>query len=270
MFKADLHCHTTFSDGTMTPLELLHCAKETGLSGIAITDHDTIDAYTQAIPAAKELGILLGCGVEFSCMYRKTSVHVLAYDFTLNHLDIATLCLRHHKRRTLRNQIILGKLSRLSMPILEEELVSIGKRSLGRPHIAQLMVKKGYVSSIKEAFNRYIGDGKSCFDPGVAISVEETIEIIHQAGGKAFIAHPHLLQGASRIRELLQLPFDGLECYYARFPKEHEKRWLNIAKEKGWLISGGSDFHGSVKEYIHLGSSWVDEESFYKIFQHLL
>ena len=270
MFRADLHCHTTFSDGTMTPEELLHCAKEQGLSGISITDHDTIDAYPQAAIIAKELNILLGSGVEFSCVFRGLSVHILGYDFDLQHPSIENLCRRHQQRRTLRNKAILEKLSRLSMPILEEELLAIGQRTVGRPHIAYLMVKKGYVNSIRDAFSRYIGDGKPCFDPGTGISVEETIETIHQARGKAFVAHPHLLEGASKIKELLKLPFDGIECHYARFGPEREKRWVKIAKEKGWLISGGSDFHGAVKDYIQLGCSWVDEESFHKIFQHLI
>lgn len=270
MFRADLHCHTTFSDGTMTPFELLSEAKEKGLNGISITDHDTIDAYPEAVVAAKELGISLGSGVEFSCTYRNLSVHVLAYDFDLKEPGIQNLCYRHQQRRTLRNKAILEKLSRLSMPITEEELLAIGQRTVGRPHIGQIMMKKGYVLSIKEAFVRYIGDGKPCFDPGIGISVEETLNIIHQGRGKAFIAHPHLLEGASKIKGLLQLPFDGIECYYARFPLEQEKRWTTIAEEKRLLISGGSDFHGSIKDYNRLGSSWINEEHFLKIFQHPL
>lgn len=270
MFRADLHTHSTCSDGTMSPEELLRHAKEIGLSGLSITDHDTIEAYVQAPSIAKDLGIILGTGIEFSCVFRKMSVHVLGYDFDLNNLAIQELCQRHQKRRSLRNRAILQKLSRLGMPIFEEELLKIGEKTLGRPHIAQLMVQKGYASSIKEAFNRFIGDGKPCYDAGEGISVEETISIIHQGGGKAFIAHPHLLEHANRIRELLKLPFDGIECHYAKFPADQEKRWIQAAKERGWLMSGGSDFHGSVKDYIQLGCSWVGEEDFYKIFQHPL
>jgi predicted metal-dependent phosphoesterase TrpH len=268
MFRADLHCHTTFSDGTMTPAELLRHAKEIGLSGISITDHDTIDAYSQAVPLAKELGILLGSGVEFSCVFQKMSVHILGYDFDLDSPAIAKLCARHEQRRLARNKAILDNLSRLGMPILQEELAMASEKTVGRPHIAKLMVEKGYVGSIKEAFNQYIGDGKLCYDPGEGISVEETIEIIHRAKGKAFIAHPHLLNHSRKIKELLKYPFDGIECYYAKFPIEQEQRWLNTAAQKGWLVSGGSDFHGSVKEFIQLGCAWVSEENFHKIFQH--
>lgn len=267
MFRADLHCHSTFSDGTFTPEQLLRHAKEVGLSALSITDHDTIEAYTVAPPIAKELGLLLGSGVEFSTMFRGMSIHVLGYDFDLESPEIHALCARHQKRRHDRNKRILERLSRLSMPIYEEELLAMGERSLGRPHIAQLMIKKGYVSTIREAFNLYIGDGKPCFDPGEGISTEETLAIIRKGGGKSFLAHPHLLEHANKIKELLKLPFDGIECHYARFTPDKEKRWIKIAQEKGWLISGGSDFHGSVKEYISLGCSWVNEETFNKIFQ---
>jgi predicted metal-dependent phosphoesterase TrpH len=156
------------------------------------------------------------------------------------------------------------------MPILEEDLLRIGERTVGRPHIAKLMVEKGYVNSIKEAFNLYIGDGKPCYEPGEGISVQETLEIIHRGRGKAFIAHPHLLDRSRKIKELLKCSFDGIECHYAKFLPDQGRQWIQIAKERGWLISGGSDFHGSAKDYIQLGCSWIDEENFHKIFQHLL
>jgi predicted metal-dependent phosphoesterase TrpH len=251
----------------MTPSELLYHAKAVGLQGISITDHDTIEAYTTAPQIAKELGLLLGNGVEFSSYFQNFSVHILGYDFDLSSPEIQKLCERHQNRRVKRNKSILEKLSRLSMPLLEEELLAMGERSIGRPHIAKLMIQKGYVSTIKEAFNLYLGDGRPCFDSGEVVSSEETIAVIHQGGGKAFVAHPHLLEHANYIKKLLKLPFDGLECYYGRFSLEQEKRWLKIAQEREWLISGGSDFHGPSKEYIQLGCAWVGEEHFHKIFQ---
>ena len=270
MFRADLHCHSTMSDGTFTPRELLVHAKEIGLSGISITDHDTVDAYLEAPQIAKKLGLKLGCGAEFSCTFKEMSVHLLAYDFDLKSAPIRELCQRHQERRVERNRIILEKLSRLSMPVFEEELQRFGARTVGRPHIALLMIEKGYVSSIRDAFQRYLGDDKPCYYPGKTISVEETIQIIHQSSGKAFIAHPHLLEGASKIRELVKLPIDGIECHYARFTPNQEKRWIKIADEKGLLKSGGSDFHGKMKDYISLGCSWVDEETFNQIFERPL
>lgn len=269
MFRADLHCHTTFSDGTFTPEELLCHAKEIGLSGLAITDHDTIDAYTVAPKIAKELGLKLGSGAEFSCHFKQKNVHILAYDFDLKSESIRSLCLRHIERRRMRNLEILEKLSRMSMPIFEEELQAISQKSIGRPHIAHLMVQKGYVSSITQAFALYLGDQCPCYSAGKPIAAEETIDVIHAAGGKAFIAHPHLIKRMSEIKALLELPFDGIECYYGNFRKDQERRWIQIAEERHLLKSGGSDFHGTDKDYLRFGSSWVDEETFNLIFQNL-
>ncbi|MES2121498.1 MAG: PHP domain-containing protein [Chlamydiota bacterium] len=267
MFRADLHCHTSKSDGSLTPSKLLTLAKEIGLSGICITDHDTIDAYAEAIPVAKELGLILGAGVEFSCSLNGLSIHVLGYDFDLNSPAVISLCSKHHTRRIERLRRILERLNRLSFTILEEELQQFSTQSIGRPHIAQLMVTKGYVKSIREAFLRYLGDGMPCYEPGETVTVADTLDIIHQANGKAFIAHPHLIKQTIPIKELLKLPFDGIECYYAKFSQGQERKWVKIAKERGLLISGGSDFHGDAKDFIPLGCSWVDEETFHKIFQ---
>ena len=270
-FRADLHCHTTCSDGTYTPELLIQLAKKVGLSGLSITDHDTIDAYETAIPEAKKLGILLGTGVEFSSLFKHLSVHILAYGVSLNSESLHAFCARHQERRTQRNQRILDKLTARKMPITADELIqdNLQSKTIGRPHIAKLMIKKGYVKTIKEAFTTYIGDGKSCFDEGESFSVEETINLIHEAGGKAFLAHPHLLHNAKATRELLELPFDGIECHYAKFTPDIEKQWVKAAQSKGLLMSGGSDFHGEDKHYLPLGSSWVDEASFRKIFPNL-
>ncbi len=262
-FRADLHTHSTCSDGSLTPVELVELAHAKGLQGLSITDHDSIDAYQTAIPRAKEIGILLGTGVEFSCQFQEISVHILGYNYRLTDPGIHAFCQRHQERRLKRNRAILEKLARHCMPIDEAELQG---NTIGRPHIAQLMVKKGYIGSIKEAFSHYVGDHKSCSVPSASFSVEETIGVLHQAGGKVFLAHPHLLERGSIVKELLKLPFDGIECYYSRCHLDKEKRWIKIAKERGLLMSGGSDFHGSIKPDIPLGCSWVDEEAFRRIF----
>jgi predicted metal-dependent phosphoesterase TrpH len=266
-YFADLHCHTTCSDGSVTPVELIQLAKQLGLKGLSITDHDSIDAYQTAIAAAKAAGIRLGTGVEFSCEFQGTSLHLLGYDFDLNNSGIQQLCLRHKKRREVRNLAILAKLEKAGMPISYEELQAKGGNTIGRPHIAQLMVEKGYVKNLREAFNHYIGEGKQCYDPGEPFTVEEAIDVIHGAGGKAFVAHPQLLPNEFPVEELLKLPFDGLECFYCRIFK---KSWAEYAEARGWIMSGGSDFHGSTKPENELGCSGVDEETFNKIFAYEL
>lgn len=263
LFRADLHTHSTCSDGSFTPVELVDLAHQMGFQGLSITDHDSIDAYETAISRAKELGILLGTGVEFSCQFQDVNVHILGYNYQLSHPAIHAFCRRHRERREKRNRAILEKLARHGMLIDETELKG---NTIGRPHIAQLMVQKGYIRSIKDAFTHYLGDNKLCCAPSASFSVAETIDLIHQIGGKAFLAHPHLMLRGHLIKELLKLPFDGIECYYSRCHWDQEKRWIKMAQEKGLLISGGSDFHGSIKPDIFFGCSWVDESTFFRIF----
>ncbi len=263
-FRADLHCHSLCSDGSNTPEELVDLAVKIGLQGLSITDHDTIAAYTTTLPYAKIRGLALGTGVELSCVHNNTSVHVLGYGYPPDSEKLQDFCQRHQKRRKERNSAILKKLERMSMPIYEEELPKIG--TIGRPHIAALMVQKGYVESTQEAFQKYIGEGKCCYEQGTSISVEETITLLHTVGAKAFIAHPTLFAKAAFAKKLLELPFDGLECYYAKCAPQEEERWLRIAKDRGLLITGGSDFHGDFKQHLTLGCRWVDEETFRKIF----
>lgn len=269
-FRADLHCHSYFSDGTDSPEELIAIAKKSGLSALSITDHDTILAYKMAVPAAKECGIILGTGAEFSSAYDTLNVHILAYDFDLESAAIHTFCEKHKERRKLRNDRILEKLKKRRMFIPEEELEKMGKQTLGRPHIAALMVKHGYVASAQQAFDLYIGDGKLCYDAGEPFTVDETIDLIHAARGKAFLAHPHFLGEGEKVFKLLDKPFDGIECLYANCLPQQEKRWIKAAERRNLLISGGSDYHGKLKPSITLGCSWVNEEIFYRIFQHAI
>lgn len=267
-FRADLHCHSTCSDGSLSPEELVHMAIEIGLSALSITDHDCIEAYKQAAPLAKKLGLELLNGVEFSSVLDGVSVHVLGYGFSLDDAYIQELCEKHALRRGKRNKKILDLLAEHGMPISEEELAKVAstadqtKNAIGRPHIAQCMVNKGYVKDIKEAFKKYISDGSSCFAMGEPISTQETIDIIHKANGVAIIAHPHLISDSKTLLKLLKMNFDGIECYYSKFSLSENERWLKIAHNKKWLITGGSDFHGSVKPLIPLGCSWIPEENY--------
>lgn len=267
-FRADLHCHSSFSDGSMSPKELIDLAIANGLQGLSITDHDTIDAYKVAIPYARERGLLLGTGVELSCEYKKKSVHILAYNFSLQDEGLIQYCQRQQKKRVKRNQEILEKLKRLRIILTEEELIQEcpDASSVGRPHIAALMMRKGHVRSLQEAFQLYIGDGSCCFVRGESFPVKEALSIIVAAGGKTFLAHPHLYSDAGFVKEILSLGFDGLECFYGKFSYRYEKLWLKIAKESSLLISGGSDFHGAVKPHLSLGCSYVDQEVFSSIF----
>lgn len=265
MKKFDLHTHTIFSDGSYSPEQLIDSAKKIGLSGLSITDHDTVDAYYH-LP---KTDLIIGIGVEFSAFYNDDSVHVLGYDFDIEHQAIKQMCLRHKNRRFARNLAILNNLKKLGIEIEEHDLYGrFDDRTVGRPHIAQILVEKGRCQSIEQAFKELLAEGKKAFAPGEKISVQETIEVIQLAGGKAFLAHPHLIKKNQLVRDLKKLPFDGVEVFYARYPKSDVVPWQNLATEKKWLVSGGSDFHGDFKTFNQLGSSWVDEELFHAIFQN--
>ena len=266
-FRADLHCHSTCSDGTVTPKKLIDLAIENNLSGLSITDHDTLNAYEIALPYAKEKAFPLLPGVEFSCIQRGESVHILGYAFNLNNEEINEFCIKHKSRREQRSLLILEKLKEHGMPI---NLNTESLESIGRPHIAAELIKNGYVQTMEEAFRRYLGEECPCYVPGDAFSVEETIEVIHQAGGVAVIAHPHLIHHSRIVTDLLKMPFDGIEAYYARFAPHKEKAWVKIGLHREWILTGGSDYHGTVKPHIPLGCSWVNDKTFHPLYEKWL
>jgi predicted metal-dependent phosphoesterase TrpH len=266
---ADLHCHSTYSDGSATPEQLVQLAIQKGLKALAITDHDNIEAFAAAQPYAAEAGLTLISGVEFSCEHKHKSVHILGYGLECSNSELINFCLRHRMRRITRFRKILELLTQAGMPITEEELqtfiqgdIRMENRSIGRPHIAMCMVKKGYVSSIQEAFNLFLGDGKPFYVPQETFSPLETIDIIHKAQGVAVIAHPHLIKNSPLLLELLLMPFDGIECFYGTFPKNACARWSKIAERKHWLMTGGSDYHGDAKPFQQLGSNGMSEDQF--------
>lgn len=270
--RYDLHCHTTCSDGTCTPHEIIQLAKKNGLKGISITDHDTVEAYDTAFEMAAEAGITLLSGVEFSASHKGISVHILGYGFAAKDPAITAFCLRHITRRGDRNALILERLKKHKMPLSVDEVTVPYSKSLstiGRPHIAQAMVLRGYVDSISNAFKKYLGEECPCYAAGTPHSVEETLEAIHAAKGIAVIAHPHLMNSIATLNAILKMDFDGIECYYGNFPNQRNSRWLEIAEKKKWLVTGGSDFHGDIKPNQILGSSWINADLFQKLQQHL-
>lgn len=262
-FRADLHCHTICSDGTDSPEDVVRKAAALGLQGLSITDHDTIDAYSPALfSLAKELNIRLLAGIELSSELGTTSVHVLGYGIDLQSSAFHTFLQNMIQRRHERNENILQKLRAKGFAIQREDLEKLAFRTIGRPHIAQVLVDKGYVASRKEAFDRYLKEGASCYAPGIKFTPLEVIDQIHGAGGKAILAHPHFITQGTLRRTLLKLPLDGLEGYYGNLHPFQEKPWVDLAKERGWIVTGGSDYHGSVRPGINLGCSWVGLDIF--------
>ena len=262
-FRADLHCHSICSDGTDSPAALLRKAKEVGLAGLSITDHDSIEAYTPDLfTLAAELEIRLLTGIELSSEWQDNTVHILGYNIDIHSTTFQDFLARLITRRDERNILIIEKLKKKGFLIDPTELKAFGERTIGRPHIAQLMVQKGYVSTIQTAFQLYLGEGCSCFSAGIKYTPAEVIEHIHLAGGRAILAHPHFIKKRRLLAQLLELRLDGLECYYGTFLKHYEKPWVTLAEKRKWIATGGSDYHGTVKPHIQLGCSWVKLETF--------
>ena len=263
MFKADLHCHSTCSDGTFSPSELLHLAKQAGLSGLSITDHDTIAAYTPGLFAeAEKLGICLLTGIECSS---EEDVHILGYHVDPTSPSLLVFIDGMQRRRKERNDQLLEKFRKKGITFTEEELKPMDDPSAGRVHVAQILIHKKLATSIRDAFDRYLKEGASCYVPGERCSPEEIIESIHKAKGKAILAHPHLIRKKNILKGLLELPLDGLECYYGILQHYRNAPFVEIAKRKGWIATGGSDFHGKNTPHLTLGCCWVDEATFNKL-----
>ena len=271
-FRADIHCHSDCSDGSDSPWTLIDLAAKENLQGLSITDHDTLSAYTPDLfKKASEKNIILLPGVELSTELCSVSVHILGYGIDLDSSSFQDFLAEIQRRRVSRNREILANLARKNRPISEEELIFFaqgvkGKKTIGRPHIAALMVQKGYARTWQEAFDVYLKQGGSCYAPGEKFTPDDAILQIHQAKGKAILAHPHFLKKGYVLRDLLAHPFDGIECYYAKLPQKQEQPWLQLAEKKGWIATGGSDYHGAFKPHLSLGCSWVNEATFAKLF----
>ncbi len=263
--RYDLHCHTVHSDGEKTVSELLDIAKNANLAGLSITDHDTISAYDEAFELAKERSLEIISGTEISCLHNQKPVHILAYSFCTKDEKFNLFIKECQRMRYERNIEMLKLFAERKISITFEELEErFNKKmhAIGRPHFAKLLIEKEVASSFYDAFNRYLADGKKCFVIGRRPSVEEAIDAVHLANGFAVIAHPHIIHDSSLEKELLEMNFDGLEGYYAKMGPNREQKWVAISKNKNWMITGGSDFHGESKPINQLGSSWVSQETF--------
>lgn len=260
----DLHMHSTYSDGSMTPEELLQEAKRIGLSAIALTDHDTIDGVAEFTELGKQYGITTVPGVEISVdtkLPNNGHMHILGLLIDPYAKDLRDTLNYLLTQRNLRAERIIQKLRDLKVDITMEELLAeAGEGSIGRPHVARILLRKGAVSSIQEAFDVYLAKGKPAYMDKEKLGESDALKMIHDAGGLAILAHAHLMhydtfaEAREKILELKGLGLDGFEVYYSGMPPEYTDNLLKLAEEEGFLISGGSDFHGANKEHIFMGS----------------
>ncbi|MFC1929192.1 PHP domain-containing protein [Chloroflexota bacterium] len=247
MSKVDLHIHSTASDGQLSPAEVVGKSAEAGLTVIAITDHDTVDGITPALEAAKTLPKLKVIpGVEISTDIPKGEVHVLGYYIDYTSPELLTNLERMRYSRQGRAQGMVAKLRDLGIRIEWQRVQEIvGSSSIGRPHIAQAMLEKGYIASIKEAFTKYISREGPAYVEREKMSPVEAVELILQAKGLPVLAHPFTVNDPETlVIELKAAGLVGIEAYYNAYTPEEINRLLSLADKYGLIATGGSDYHG--------------------------
>lgn len=241
----DMHTHSTASDGKYSPSKLVDYAVKKGLSGIAITDHDTINGIHEAIQRSnKYKNFTVIPGIELSCEYNNEEVHILGYmlNYKINSLQNTLKELKNERNdRAIK---IINKLKELGYTMSYSELLEItGKGIIGRPHIAQVLVEKKYVKTQEEAFEFFLEKGALAYIPRKKLTPTDAIDIIKKANGFAVVAHPGLLKHTKTLYHLIKIGIDGIEVYHSDHTKYQSLRYLEIARKYNLLITGGSDFH---------------------------
>jgi len=264
----DLHVHSTFSDGTLSPQSLIKKAIAQGLVGISITDHDTLDGVEETITyikfAALKIDYVPGIELNTEPEEEGNEVHILGYYIGYNHPGFRD---RLHEIRTQRRNRALQmveKLNDLGCRLSFEKVASLaGSDLIGRPHIAMAMVEAGYAENIRQVFEQYIDYGRPAYVKRYKFPPREAIELIKSSGGIAVLAHPGLIKNQALIGRLIKTGIEGLEVYYPRHSKQQTADYLKLARENKLLVTGGSDYHGpgSSESRDQLGVSGIDRET---------
>ncbi|MCC5941621.1 MAG: PHP domain-containing protein [Balneolaceae bacterium] len=266
MGKADLHTHTNASDGDLSPEALLKKAQSKKLKTLAITDHDTIKGYLKAKEMAPDYGIELISGVEITALWNSKEVHLLAYNFDDKHQSFRNLLIKQKSARKLRMQAIVEVLNAQGLDIeYDEILAEANMGNVGRPHAASILIKRGYVSGVAEAFIRYLSSEKLQGVKTNYAPIEEVIRTTKDAAGVVSLAHPGRLYTDGEVRALIDEGLDGLECIHPSHNFSTQRKFTALAKSGNLLITGGSDYHGTGKsEYdpyfgiVTLGDQYIE------------
>jgi len=280
--RVDLHIHSTASDGTLSPSEIISLAHSLNLGAIAITDHDTIEGSKEALAFGIPPALKFLTGVEISVLSDPSfsftgSFHLLGYSIRLNDPDLNQALYKLQEARKNRNPEIIKLLNNLGMDIsLKEVADEFSEGQLGRPHIAGLMVKKGFVGTINEAFDKYLGTGRPAYVDKYRLGCRQAIEVILGAGGIPVLAHPVLLHIKDRnsfenfIAELNKTGLKGIEIYHSEQPPDLTAYYADVSARNGLLMTGGTDFHGSIKPDIKMGTGKGDLFVPYELYEKLI
>jgi 3',5'-nucleoside bisphosphate phosphatase len=246
---ADLHSHTHYSDGTMSPKDLVELASVRGVQVLSVTDHDTMEGIPEALEAGRSYGVRIIPGVEITAHFHDQEMHILAYfadDGRWREGEFQKLLRLSKNVRFERCKKMVVRLRELGMKIDFDDVLKLGSRgSLGRPHVARALLAAGQIRSFDEAFSRFLSRGKPAWVDKVRVASEEAIRLIHGARGLAILAHPGLLKGERIPAELLDQGLDGIEAYHTKHDSRLSGRYLQWAEENKILCTGGSDCHGN-------------------------
>lgn len=249
----DLHTHSNFSDGTLTPTELVTLARDKKLSALALTDHDTMAGVDEALLAGGRMGVEVVPGIEVSVLHHQVEYHILGYWADPYNPDLAAALAILQGAREERNNRILQKLNGLGIPVTSSELQLVSARGqTGRPHIARLLVQHGVVGSINQAFEQFLKKGAAAYVSRFAYDATEVVMLLRQAGGLAVLAHPaqndpELTRLPAVLAELVPAGLDGIEVYYPTHSHRIKKKLRALAGQYDLLLTGGSDYHGDVR-----------------------
>jgi hypothetical protein len=240
----DLHTHSTASDGARSPREVVRAARELSLAAIALTDHDTVDGLAEATDEGRIQGVRIVPGIELSAVEGDSETHVLGLHLQqVGRLEAQLRLLR--AMRLTRAERIVVRLNELGVRVtLEDVLVQAGGGAVGRPHIARALVNEGWATDLRDAFDRYLGNGRAAFVPKDRLSINDAIAMIHDAGGLAVLAHPGQSGTRKRIEALVGTGLDGIEVRHPSHNTEDIARLSALAEHFGLIPSGGSDWHG--------------------------
>jgi predicted metal-dependent phosphoesterase TrpH len=262
---ADLHTHSTASDGTRAPSALIAGARAVGLAIVALTDHDTVNGLVEAERAGRELGVTVVAGVELSATEDDREVHLLGLHLAdLDSLRPSLEALQGARRR--RADRMIEALNAIGVPLqIDAVMAEAGSGAVGRPHVARALIGAGWARDQRDAFDRYLGAGRPAFVAKPRLSVADAIRLIHDAGGVAVLAHPAREGTLERLSRLQQAGLDGVEVRHPSHSAEDEARLSTIAVHLGLVSSGGSDWHGALEGprvigAITIPASWVDEQ----------
>ena len=257
----DLHMHSSCSDGTLTPEELVSAALDMGLEAAALTDHDTVSGVHRFLSAASGTPLRVAPGVELASMLSSKDIHIVGLFIDPDSTPLLAALEQMRLWREERNAEMVEKIRSKGFEItMDEVLAEAGGESVGRPHMATVLLKKGFFPDMQSVFNRLIGRGGSCYVARKYYPVDACIRLIHEAGGLAIWAHPlHAAHGArAALRKigsrLVGYGLDGLECYYSMFAEQQQADALEFARARSLLISGGSDFHGGAHPRVKMGT----------------